>query len=113
MSLKNDGFELVYELYKTIFTDKCINREKYKKAIYDTRTKTIVFNKETDSQLIQICMKKDLYNVYHHDSNSAIINDNYDINIFYMINNNPVIKSGFVIIDNINAKAYAIDLEVI
>lgn len=113
LSLKSDSFDLLYELYKTIFNEKCINKEKYKKAIYDSKNKTIIFDKANDSQLIQICIKKDSYNVYHYDSNSAIINDNYDINIFYMIDSNPVIKSGFVIMDNLNTKAYSIDLEVI
>lgn len=113
LSLKSDSFDLLYQLYKTIFSDKCINKEKYKKVVYDSKNKTIVFDKVNDAQLIQICIKKDSYNVYHHDSNSAVVNDNYDINIFYMIDNNPVIKSGFVITDNLNTKAYSIDLEVI
>lgn len=113
LSLKNDNFELIYELYKTLFMEKCINKEKYKKAIYNSKEKIISFNEEENSQLIQICIKRDMYNVFSYDSNKAIFNDNYDINIFYMINNNPVIKSGFVIIDNTNAKSYNINLEVI
>ena len=113
ISNREDHFHLIYELFKVLFSDVCVNREKYRKALYNKKTKQIKFENADNSELVQIGIKKDEYHVSHFNSDNAIVNDMYDINIFYLINQNPVIKSGFIIIDNINAKSFYINLEVI
>lgn len=112
VSNREDHYHLIYELFKIMFSDICVNREKYRKAIYNKKTKNISFDNAENAELIQIGIKKDEYTVFHFNTNNAFVNDMYDINIFYLINQNPVIKSGFVIIDNNNAKSFYINLEV-
>ena len=114
LSLKEDyAFNLIYELFNIKFSNICINKEKYKTVTYDLNNKVITFDND-NVQLIHIAMKKDNYFVEVINSNSTLLNINYDYNLFYLINaNNPVIKSGFVLISNSQYKTYGINLEVI
>lgn len=114
INTKNDNkSEYIYELFKNKFSEMYVVKEKYKEAVYDKSSNTIEFKNVQDVELVQIAIKKDDYNVEVLDNNKAIINSNYDINIFYLISSNPIIKSGFVMIDNKKALSHLINLEVI
>ena len=75
----------------------------------------IIFNDAYNIELVQISIKKDNYVVSVIKVNKTYINDDYDYNLFYIISSNPVIKSGFILIDTNKSKAlsYMINLEVI
>lgn len=114
INTKNDNkSEYIYELFKNKFSEMYVVKEKYKEAVYDKSSNTIEFKNMQDVELVQIAIKKDDYNVEVLDNNKAVINNNYDINIFYLISSNPIIKSGFVMIDNKKALSHLINLEVI
>lgn len=112
---ENDAFNLLYNLFKVRFLDICINREKYKTVTYNTKDSMIIFNDAYNIELVQISIKKDNYVVSVIKDNKTYINDDYDYNLFYIISSNPVIKSGFILIDTNKSKAlsYLINLEVI
>ena len=112
---ENDAFNLLYNLFKIRFLDICINREKYKTVTYNTKDNMIIFNDAYNIELVQISIKKDNYVVSVIKDNKTYINDDYDYNLFYIISSNPVIKSGFILIDTNKSKAlsYLINLEVI
>lgn len=109
-----DDLSLIYELFKVQFSDIYVVKDKYKDVVYDKETNKVTFNSFLEnSQLIHIAIKKNTYDVNVINSNECEIDDNYDVNILYMISNNPVIKSGFVYIDsNYNAISHLINLEV-
>ena len=107
------SYDLMYELFKVKFNSICTNKEKYKIAIYNTNSKTINFENAKDVELVHIAIKKDDYIIRVIDDNQANANSNYDFNLFYLISNNPVIKSGFVLINNNTIKSHLINLEVI
>lgn len=107
------SYDLMYELFKVKFNSICTNKEKYKIAIYNTNSKTINFENAKDVELVHIAIKKDDYIIRVIDDNQANVNSNYDFNLFYLISSNPVIKSGFVLINNNTIKSHLINLEVI
>ena len=107
------SYDLMYELFKVKFNSICTNKEKYKIAIYNTNSKTINFENAKDVELVHIAIKKDDYIIRVIDDNQANFNSNYDFNLFYLISSNPVIKSGFVLINNNTIKSHLINLEVI
>ena len=107
------SYDLMYELFKVKFNSICTNKEKYKTAIYNTNSKTINFENAKDVELVHIAIKKDDYIIRVIDDNQANANSNYDFNLFYLISSNPVIKSGFVLINNNTIKSHLINLEVI
>ena len=107
------SYDLMYELFKVKFNSICTNKEKYKTAIYNTNSKTINFENAKDVELVHIAIKKDDYIIRVIDDNQANVNSNYDFNLFYLISSNPVIKSGFVLINNNTIKSHLINLEVI
>ena len=112
---ENDAFNLLYNLFKIRFLNICINREKYKTVTYNTKDNIIIFNDVYNIELVQISIKKDNYVVSVIKDNKTYINNDYDYNLFYIISSNPVIKSGFILIDTNKSKAlsYMINLEVI
>lgn len=107
------SYDLMYELFKVKFNSICTNKEKYKTAIYNTNSKSINFENAKDVELAHIAIKKDDYIIRVIDDNQANVNSNYDFNLFYLISSNPVIKSGFVLINNNTIKSHLINLEVI
>ena len=107
------SYDLMYELFKVKFNSICTNKEKYKTAIYNTNSKIINFENAKDVELVHIAIKKDDYIIRVIDDNQANVNSNYDFNLFYLISSNPVIKSGFVLINNNTIKSHLINLEVI
>ena len=107
------AFDLVFELFKIKFSNIYVFKNKYKKAIYNKSTKMIEFENANDVELVNIAFKKDHYVVNIINDNKAAINSSYDINIFYLISSNPVVKSGFIIVDNDRIDSHLIDLEVI
>lgn len=107
------SYDLMYELFKVKFNSICTNKEKYKTAIYNTNSKTINFENAKDVELVHIAIKKDDYIIRVINDNQANVNSNYDFNLFYLISSNPVIKSGFVLINNNTIKSHLINLEVI
>lgn len=107
------SYDLMYELFKVKFNSICTNKEKYKTAIYNTNSKSINFENAKDVELVHIAIKKDDYIIRVIDDNQANVNSNYDFNLFYLISSNPVIKSGFVLINNNTIKSHLINLEVI
>lgn len=110
---EDEAFDLIYELFKINFNTICINKERYNKVEYDKEKKKIKFNNANDSSLIKIAIKKDEYKITAiNNQDFSIIDDNYDIYIYYLISNNPAIKSGFVLISNNKQNSYLIDMEV-
>jgi hypothetical protein len=66
-----------------------------------------------NSQLIHIGFKKESgYEINIINSNTVTVNNNdYAYNLYYVIDNNPIIKSGFVLINNKEALTHLIRME--
>lgn len=107
------NFDLIYELFKVKFNSICTNKEKYKTVIYNTNSRIVTFEEAKDVELVHIAIKKDDYKVEVTTDNQSIVDSNYDFNLFYLISSNPVIKSGFILINNDTFKSHLINLEVI
>lgn len=111
----NDLLSSLTELFKLRFNDFYVNKDKYKKATFDTNSNKILFNSEDfNSQLIHVKFKQNQeWEIEVKDELSTIINNEYDYNLFYLINkNNPTIKSGFVLINSRNnIMSYNIEVE--
>ena len=107
------NFDLIYELFKVKFNSICTNKEKYKTVIYNTNSRIVIFEEAKDVELVHIAIKKDDYKVEVTTDNQGVVNSNYDFNLFYLISSNPVIKSGFILINNDIVKSHLINLEVI
>ena len=108
------SFDLLFELFKIQFAEMCINKDKYKKVTYNTKNKSIIFDAEKVS-MVQLKLSKNGAISEIIDGNEAINDITCDYTLFYLISQNPVIKSGFVLINNSTNQAisYYIDLEVI
>lgn len=108
------SFDLLFELFKIQFAEMCINKDKYKKVTYNTKNKSIIFDAEKVN-MVQLKLSKNGAISEIIDGNEAINDITCDYNLFYLISQNPVIKSGFVLINNSTNQAisYYIDLEVI
>lgn len=91
------------ELFKLKFNDFYINQDKYKKAYYNKNNNQLSFDSDSSSQLIHIKFKQNQdYEIEVKNELSTIVNNEYNYNLFYIINKNPSIKSGFILIDNKN-----------
>lgn len=110
---ESQSFNSVFELFKIQFATIYVLKNKHKKAIYNKDTKVVEFEGANNVELVHIAIKKDGYFIDIINDKKAIVDSAYDINVFYLINANPVVKSGFVIIDNDRATSHLIDLEVI
>lgn len=108
------SFDLLFELFKIQFAEMCINKDKYKKVTYNTKNKSIIFDAEKVN-MVQLKLSKNGAISEIIDGNEAINDITCDYTLFYLISQNPVIKSGFVLINNSTNQAisYYIDLEVI
>ena len=77
--------------------------------IYGALENTINFN---NAQIVHIGFKRDSdYIIEVVDEDTMIVDNNYLYNLYYVIDNNPVIKSGFVLIANEKATSHLIRLE--
>lgn len=109
-----DAFHYIYNLYEEVFKEKYINGERFKKAVYNRKNKTVTFEGATDASIVQVKISKTKTNtVCGTGKNSAVFDDNYDINIFYMVGNDPVVKSGFVMLSRTENKYYNLTMEVV
>lgn len=93
---------VLFELFKNKFNDYYINQDKYRKVIYNNTLKEIQFETLNKSaQLIYIKFKQnDDYEIEVMDTLHAPLDNEYDYHLFYLVDNNPIIKSGFVFIDS-------------
>lgn len=107
------SYNLIFELFKIQFSSIYVLKNKYKKAIFNQTTKAVEFADATNVELVHIAIKKDDVSINIINDKKAIANNAYDINVFYLISPNPIVKSGFVIVDKEQASSYLIDLEVI
>lgn len=100
----------IMETLKNKFNDLYVNQDKYRTVKYDK--KNIRFENAVNSQIVHIGFKKNSdYVINIIDGDSTEINNNYIYNVYYVIDNNPVIKSGFVLISNTNVQTHLIRLE--
>lgn len=101
----------IYEIFKIKFNDLYVNQDKYKTATYNTEKEELMFN-NANSQIVHIGFKQGLdYKIEIHNSNSVVLDKTYDYNLYYVIDSNPVIKSGFVLIAGSNILSHLIRLE--
>lgn len=107
---ENEAFYLINELFKIYFQDIYVNKEKYKKATFDVDNKLIKFENAENVDLIKITFKKNDYSIKAILGNSDIVN-NEDITLYYLISSNPVIKSGYILIEGKNYTSHLIGLE--
>lgn len=93
---------VLFELFKNKFNDYYINQDKYRKVIYNNTLKEIQFETLNKSaQLIYIKFKQnDDYEIEVMDTLHTPLDNEYDYHLFYLVDNNPIIKSGFVFIDS-------------
>lgn len=94
----------LFELFKIKFNDYYINQDKYKKAYYNQNKNKIEFETHKNgAQLVSVKFKKGYeYSIEVINNTSIILDHDYDYNLLYLIDNNPMIKSGFLLIDNKN-----------
>ena len=105
-----DVLESIYEIFKIKFNDLYINQDKYRSV--SINNEEIRFNEMTNGQIVHIGFKQGLdYKIEVIDSNSAMLDKTYDYNLYYVIDNNPVIKSGFVLIASNEVLTHSIRLE--
>ena len=107
----NNEAHFVFEVLKNKFNNYYVNQDKYRTITY--RNQEIEFNNMTNGQLVHIGFKKEYgYEINIIDSNKTFVNTNdYAYNLYYVIDNNSIIKSGFVLIDNKQIKTHLIRLE--
>lgn len=104
----------MFQLFEIKFNDYYVNQDKYRKVIYNSTTNTVTFESlNKNAQLVNIKFKNNYdYSIEIKDDLSITIDNEYDYNLIYLVDNNPVIKSGFIFIDNKNkALAHSITLE--
>lgn len=105
-----DVLESIYEIFKIKFNDLYINQDKYRSV--SINNEEIRFNEMTNGQIVHIGFKQGLdYKIEVIDSNSAMLDKTYDYNLYYVIDNNPIIKSGFVLIASNEVLTHSIRLE--
>ena len=90
------------ELFKIKFEDYYINQDKFKKVYYNRQKKNIKFDTSNkNTQLINIKFKRNHdYVIEVIDDLSITLDNEYDYNLLYLIDSNPMIKSGFVFINS-------------
>lgn len=92
----------LFELFKIKFNDYYINQDKYKKAYYNHNDRKVKFETTSkNAQIVNIKFKKNHdYSIEVKDDLSIVLDSDYDYNLIYLVDNNPLIKSGFIFIDN-------------
>ena len=85
----------------------------YKDIIsFDNNLIMVKFDNFNNAQIVHIGFKRDSdYIIEVVDEDTMIVDNNYLYNLYYVIDNNPVIKSGFVLIANEKATSHLIRLE--
>lgn len=103
---------LINEILKTKFDEFNINKSKYDKVLIQGTN--LIFNNFNNSQIVSIDFYKDNEKEIVVSDNNIISIDNIsDYRLIYLIDSNPLIKSGFILIDKFNnIKSYNIDVEV-
>lgn len=102
----------IYELFKIKFNDLYINQDKYRRAIYDNKTKELKFDNANNAQIVHIGFKQGVnYKIEVLNNESVVVDNTYDYNLYYVIDSNPIIKSGFVLIAENNILSNSIRLE--
>lgn len=104
----------LFDLFKIKFSDYYINQDKYRKAIYNKNSKEIKFETLNKSaQLIYIKFKQHYgYEIEVKDNLETLLDNEYDYHLLYLVDSNPIIKSGFVFIDpKYKASAHSINIE--
>ncbi len=93
---------VLFELFKNKFNDYYINQDKYRKAIYNKTSKEITFETLNQSaQLIYVKFKQNYdYEIEVKNSLHVSLDNEYDYHLLYLVDDNPIIKSGFVFIDS-------------
>lgn len=110
VDLKLDNTSAILEILKMKFNDLYINQDKYRTVTYDGAK--VKFDNFNNAQIIHIGFKRDSdYIIEVIDEDTMIIDNNYLYNLYYVIDNNPVIKSGFILIANEKATSHLIRLE--
>lgn len=110
VDLKLDNTSAILEILKMKFNDLYINQDKYRTVTYDGAK--VKFDNFNNAQIIHIGFKRDSdYIIEVIDKDTMIIDNNYLYNLYYVIDNNPVIKSGFILIANEKATSHLIRLE--
>ena len=97
----NNANVLIYETLKNKFNNYYVNQDKYRTVSYNNQE--LIFNNMTsNSQLVHIGFKRESgYEINIINSNTPIVNNNdYAYNLYYVIDSNSIIKSGFVLINN-------------
>ena len=110
LKISNEA-HFVFEVLKHKFNSYYVNQDKYRTVSYNNQE--IQFNNMTNGQLVHIGFKKEYgYEINVIESNKTLVNTNdYAYNLYYVIDNNSIIKSGFVLIDNKQVKTHLIRLE--
>ena len=92
----------LFELFKIKFNDYYINQDKFKKAIFNKENNNIKFDTYgTNVQIVNVKFKKNYdYVIDIVDDLSITLDSEYDYNLIYIIDSNPMIKSGFIFINN-------------
>lgn len=97
----DNQFNMLYEIMKDKFNKFYVNQDKYRKVTYDYNNQKIQFDNFNNSQLVHIGFKVDKsYKINLLNSDTIAIDKENDYNLYYLIDNNPVIKSGFILINN-------------
>lgn len=106
----DNAFFTINEVLKLKFNDLYINQDKYR--LVKKINNELKFDNFYNAQIVHIGFKKDMPYTIEVSSNDSIAIDNgYDYNIYYVIDNNPIIKSGYVLTDYNNVIAHSIRLE--
>ena len=106
----NIDYTAILEILKIKFNNFYVNQDKYRTVVYDGIK--LKFDNFNNAQIVHIGFKKDgdyIIDVVNEDT--VIIDNIYLYNLYYVIDNNPIIKSGFVLINNDKATSYLIRLE--
>ena len=96
------------------FNNYYVNQDKYRKVIYNKDSKEVKFETLNKSaQLIYIKFKQQYdYEIEVKDNLETLLDNEYDYHLLYLVDNNPIIKSGFIFIDQrYRANAHSINIE--
>lgn len=100
----------ILEVLKMKFNNFYINQDKYRTVIYDGEK--VKFDNFSNAQIVHIGFKKNSdYVIEVVNEDTILVDNNYLYNLYYVIDNNPAIKSGFVLISNNKATSYLVRLE--
>lgn len=100
----------ILEILKFKFNDLYVNQDKYRTVKYSENK--LKFDNFNNAQIVHIGFKKNIdYVVEVISEDTVSLNNEYTYDLYYVIDNNPVVKSGFVLIANNKAVSHLIRLE--